>query len=362
MIKDPLVMPQPQLRMLSLLGPTPRPTLDRLLNDLTDWRCLTPPVGSLPSPSDLLAPTFWKTLGAVQADAVIIELNVDQLEQLINDTAATRTRLPAWTNAPFAVIALLNTDQSHHLELAAPLNFDALLAQPYNTDTLNIQLHAALRSFQRRQAAERRQNRLRRLCHTLNGQRQRLQQQVEFVCRDLVTANAQLTTTLNRLQHAYDLQSLLADEFDPRHLLYKALRFIKAQFADASTTLFLHDDDAFAAHIAGPWYEPAAIALLEDAFTETIIPRVADSHQPLLLPDAQTCPNTTAAQRQLFAGLSIMALPLTRPDYPLGVLILYRSAPPAFTPLDQKNALPMLAPLAHAMAARQKLLPLLNMN
>ena len=353
-------MTAPELRILSLLGETPRSPLRALLDGLAPGRWVTPPVGSDPTATDLLDPEYWQTLGAAQADAALIELDSSQLQQLSEAASSARTRLPAWTGAPFAVLALLNSSKGRHLELAGSLHLDALLAQPYNGDTLKQQLHVAVDSHLRRNALERRRQQLHRLCHTLDGQRQRLQQQVEFVCRDLVTANTQLTTTLNRLQHAYDLQSLLADEFDPRYLLYKALRFFKARFVDASAALYLHDDDTFAAHVAGPWYEPGVIAELEDTLVQTVIRRVADSHQPLLLDDAQRCPGTSSVQRRLLAGLSILALPLAGPDNPLGVLILYRPAPPAFTELDQKNALSLLTPLAHAIAARQKLLPLLN--
>ena len=208
-----------------------------------------------------------------------------------------------------------------------------------------------------------RYERMRQLLKVTNHRRRRLRDKVDLLCKDLVHSNQQFTDTLHGLRRAYEFQSSLAGEFDLRYLLYKALREMKSDLSDAGAAIYLCDSDEFAAHLASAWFEQGAdIAELEELFQQTLVLQALDNQRPILVPDGAKWQSIPAPQRELLRGISLMALPVIFADESVGVVIFYRPLARPFTEAERNQLLPLLKPLAQAIASVRKLQGLILQN
>ena len=219
----------------------------------------------------------------------------------------------------------------------------------------HILLKALERSRGRFQIAKRYQK-MQHVFHKVNRSRRILRDKVDLLCQDLVHSNVELINSLRLLRSAYDFQSDLTGEFDLRYLLHKALRQIKEQIDDSNALIYLCHSKEIEAHISGPWYDSQHdLAEIAEFLKQTAVAKTASSRNPLLVPNAAQWQDILPPQRNMLAGLSLMALPVVLDDEILGVLVIYRDCARPLGPADSTAVQPLISPLARAIAAIQKL-------
>ena len=200
-----------------------------------------------------------------------------------------------------------------------------------------------------------RNHKLRQLCRQLNRKRRQLRDKVDLLCRDLVYSNGELTQTLLQLRRVYDFQNDLSGEFDLRYLLHKALRSLREQLPDSSAAIYLCSSGAFEAHVAGAWYDQVQdIADIEQALEKSVVKKVLETKQAVLIDDAGESKEILPADRKTLSGLSLLVPGIWLEGKIIGVVAVYRQAGNAFTQKDINSIQPLLSPLARAINAAQK--------
>jgi hypothetical protein len=277
-------------------------------------------------------------------------------EQVGERTFGPFTRSGDLSQKQPAVIAVLCDDSVHDAVRAAQLDFDGILAAPFNAELVEQGLAHATALRDRRMRLISRHNKLRGLCRNINVKRRHLRQKVDLLCQDLVKSNGELNHRVEKLRSAYDFQSSLSGQFDLHYMLNKALQQIKNQFAESSAAIYLCETGLFEAHLAGSWYDdPRDIADLEASFSETAVAKIFSGAPSVLVEDAGEWPAINAQLRHNMLGLSLLALPVTTQSGMAGVIILYRSAGKPFAPSDRITIAPYLPPLGQSIESLLKL-------
>jgi len=307
----------------------------------------------------------WVTSGM---DVLLVQLGeLDRIRRpgKINDFIYPGKELfgPAAAKDNPALVAVLSDGSIHEAVRAARLDFDGIIALPVQAEHLEEIILSALARRRRKLKIARRYGRMRKLCRHINRSRRQLREKVDIICRDLVRSNQQLTHTLQRMNRAYDLQDELMGEFDMSYMLHKALRQIKQQLPQSSTLIYLAASGEIEAHISGSWYDSKYdIAQIEETAKATIIEKVIETRQPVLVADGGKWLEIPEAQRELLAGLSLLALPVTEEGEFLAVLVIYRPAQPPLSQKEKQDMLALIGPLARAIFSIQKLQHHLSLN
>jgi hypothetical protein len=315
-------------------------------------------------PDLIVEPSFWEKLPVDKNDAVLLPLSQDdltQLQRLYRQRSTGRYVGGFWSHLPAAMVAVLTDDSIADAVTAAQLDFDGIMARPFHQEQCMALLRNAVERGKRRRYLANRFDKLQQLFRQANRNRHHLRNKVDLLCRDLVQSNVDLASTLQTLCKAYDFQSDITGEFDMRFMLHKALRQIKDQLEQSNAAIYLCRSGEFDAHIVGPWYDgPGQTAELETLFADTIVPAALDSRSCITIPDAAEWSDISDSYRQQLAGLSLMALPVTKEQELLAVIVLYRDCISPFTSADKDSVTPLLTPFAQAIESLQRLEHLLT--
>lgn len=104
---------------------------------------------------------------------------------------------------------------------------------------LSARILSAAKRAQRSRQREDRVRRLRRLCHQLNSARQEVSGHVGTLCNDLVAAYRDLSTQMDDVSVASELNSLLRQELEIESLLRTLLEFLLAKIGATNAGIFL---------------------------------------------------------------------------------------------------------------------------
>lgn len=303
---------------------------------------------------DIIRREYWLNVCQNDIDAVLVPVNAETLNVLEKSALRSGHRHPGasgfWAWLPTAVIAVLGDDSVHLAVQAAKCDFDGILSQPYESDTVSRQLSLAIHRSDNRYALHRRYHKMHHLFHRINQDRRHLRDKVDLLCHDLVHSNAHLTNTLQEMCRAHDFLGKITGEFDQKYMLYKALRIIKQRFADSSALIFLCDSNDFEAHICGVWdeleHDPETLetGLKTSVITETILSRQSRS-----LANVAQAESLSPGEKAILAGLSILTHPIILEDELMGVLVIYRDDKTPFAAADAATARTYLYPLARAL-------------
>lgn len=292
--------------------------------------------------------SFWSCLG-IMPDVILLPVSSDDLDRL-SRVIDQKNHLPT------AVVAVLSDDSLHDAIRAAQLNFDGILAEPFEFGDVYRLLMGAMKRCEKRLFFSQRYHKLRQLLRKTNLDRRTLRNKINLLCQDLVHSNTNLTNTLQSLRKAYDFQNDLTGEFDLNYLLHKSLRHIKEQIDNSSGVIYLCQSKNIEAHISGPWYEgQRELGEIEQLLKNTIITHVIQTKTTLIVPKAGNWQKITGKERRQLKGLSLSAWPITSNEEMTGVLVIYKDDGQPLTPTNSEAMAIYLPPLAHAIKSVQKL-------
>src|SRR5690606_26159418 len=100
-------------------------------------------------------------------------------------------------------------------------------------------IEAAARRAERNRRRDQRVERLKKLCHTLNGARQQVSGQVGELCNDLVEAYRDMSEQLTDVRITGELGALLRQELEIEGLLRTTLEYALARLGPTNAAIFL---------------------------------------------------------------------------------------------------------------------------
>lgn len=308
--------------------------------------------------------SFWSAWPIDKTDVVLLPLTSSDLEilqsRLMQNPPCPEAVIGFWSWLPAAIVVVLVDDSLSDAVLAAQLDFDGIVTEPFQMSNMQQLLSNAIIRSQRRYRLAQRHHKLHHVLRKVNRNRHYLRDKVDLLCRDLVQSNMELTNTLQDMRRAYTLQSDLTGEFDMRLMLHKALRLIKEQVDDSNVAVYICDSGDFDAHIVGAWYDqPSDMNELEKLFQKTIVERIQEQQHEILIPNAGTWRDICAQHRKKLAGLSILGLPIIIDNKLLGIMVLYRNVDQPLGPKEKEIVTPLLFPFGQAIEALQKITHLL---
>ncbi len=263
--------------------------------------------------------------------------------------------LPLANIRPAVIVWLSNVDVRQALKVAQ-INPDGIITPQNSPEEIDGIIANAIVKRERQHKIYRRYLKLRKLCRKHHHNHKKLEQKVDLICQDIVKSNVQLGATLEKLRKAYDFQNSLTGEFDLRYMLHKALRHIKEHITDSNAAIYLTEYDDFEAHIFGPWYDNEPdIQQIEYALRQSIIERVLQNQQMIMVADGVDLTFAHNAQRDELAGLSLLAVPVIHQYQLVAILVIYRNSEVPLAEDDLQSALLFARPLASAIAALSKL-------
>lgn len=114
-----------------------------------------------------------------------------------------------------------------------------LISPRTRTNEVLRRVEAAARRAERNRRRDERVERLRKLCHTLNGARQQVSGQVGELCNDLVEAYRDMSDQLTDVRMTGELSALLRQELEIEGLLRTTLEYALARLGPTNAAVFL---------------------------------------------------------------------------------------------------------------------------
>lgn len=114
-----------------------------------------------------------------------------------------------------------------------------LISPRTRTGEVLRRVEAAARRAERNRRREQRVERLKKLCHTLNGARQQVSGQVGDLCNDLVEAYRDMSEQLTDVRMTGELGALLRQELEIEGLLRTTLEYALAKLGPTNAAIFL---------------------------------------------------------------------------------------------------------------------------
>ena len=315
------------------------------------------PAQSAPGPDrldELADGTFWERLDLGQYDIILLEMSSGELAQLarrLSDHPSHQADVfGAWRPASAAVVAVLSDSAVDDAVYAAQLGFDGIIAKPFDQKTCQLRLQLAWDRYCRRTRMVQRHYRLRKLCGAVNRKRRQLRDQVDLLCRDLVSSNVELTRTLHDFRELYDFQTQLTGQFDLQHMLYTALRQIRTRLGQANAAVYLCASDDFEAHLTDAWCDGQLdVTDTQDVFNKTVVRRIIATGRPMTNVGSDDWPTLRQNDRAILGKISLIAVPLIAEGQMIGVVIVYRPIADRLSNQDLTTIVPLLGPMAHAV-------------
>lgn len=191
----------------------------------------------------------------------------------------------------------------------------------------------------------------------LRNRRQRLAEQVELVCRDLVGGYHRAIEKLLELQSQQDCRAAIDGQLQIKPLLGTILRYLSDSFNGASGAVFLFPLSAARARLftttgGGP---PANIEDYDQTLIKGIIEQTLQSQVPLLgnySYDFNQAGADGSDSAQPFAGLSprsLLASGLYVHERPIGAVVLQRRGQNPFTSQATERLAHLISPIANSI-------------
>lgn len=114
-----------------------------------------------------------------------------------------------------------------------------LISPRTRTGEVLRRIEAAARRAERNRRRDKRVERLKKLCHTLNGARQQVSGQVGELCNDLVEAYRDMSEQLTDVRITGELGALLRQELEIEGLLRTTLEYALARLGPTNAAIFL---------------------------------------------------------------------------------------------------------------------------
>ena len=315
---------------------------------------------------DVTTITFWKKISKLNPDAVLLPLSSTDIQQLKDNNDDNSSNIfdahRPWQYVNSAIIVVLTGDNIHDAVLAAQLDFDGIITEPFANGHIQNIIKGAIERKEQKNKLNARYHRLQRVIKAINQNRHILQNKVDLLCNDLVQSNRDIAGKMNEMSKAYDFQKSLTGEFDLKYMLHKALKHIAHNHPDTNAAIYLCDTDKIEVMLMDSWFDgEVSPQQLEHCLKNSIIPATIDKNDTIIVNEAgrhnafpgQCCNNLN--------GLSICGIPIRHSAHNEGILILYRSETKPFTSDELEQLDPIITPMSRSIEALLNLQDMLEM-
>ena len=340
------------IKILSILDGDLADSFNSFLSEDADFT-LTADNASF-SPEDIMSPLYWRHIGNRGQNAIIIPLSSLELEELkdtanADESSMFDTRRP-WQYVNSAVIVALSGDNIHDAVLAAQMDFDGIIAEPFVDGHLQIIIKDAIDRKIQKNKLNARHQRLQRVIKVLNHNRHILQGKVDLLCNDLVQSNRDMAGRMKEMSKAYDFQKNLTGEFDLKYMLQKALIQITGEKKHTNAAIYLCETDKIEVMVMDSWFDgEISPSQLESCLKNSIIPITIETNDSLIVNNAGEFKCFSDNCCQILNGLCMCSIPLSHNGHTEGILILYRSQSMPFADKIMDELEPIIAPLSRSI-------------
>ena len=317
------------------------------------------------NPEDISSPTFWDHVGNKGQDAVIIPLSSEELEGLketVNTDVSNMfdTHRP-WQYVNAAVIVALSGDNIHDAVLAAQMDFDGIIAEPFVDGHLQVIVQDGIERKIQKNKLNAKYKRLQRVLKVINQNRHILQSKVDLLCNDLVQSNRDMAGRMKEISKAYDFQKNLTGEFDLKYMLQKALLQITGKKKHTNAAVYLCETETIEVMLMDSWFDGELTPKqLEACLKNSIIPVTLEAGDSLIINKAGSFKCFSEKCCANLNGLSMCSVPLSHNGHIEGILILYRSDSMPFENTILDELTPIIAPLSRSIEGLLKLQEMLS--
>ena len=164
-----------------------------------------------------------------------------------------------------------------------------IIVKPINLQELNERVYVALNRRKSNRQQERRIQRLRRICKKLDGVRQEVAQQVDVLCKDLVTAYQELADQMQHAVRTSEYASLIKSELDLESLLRTTLEYLIEKCGPCNVAIFLPSTSGeyeLGGYVNYDCTMDSADMMLQH-MADIVAPLVAERNTPIHLTDNQ---------------------------------------------------------------------------
>ena len=314
---------------------------------------------------DITQGEFWHKLSNQNADAVLLPLSSTDLQILknshIEDSNIFDIHRP-WQYFESAVIAVLTGDDIHDAVLAAQMDFDGILTEPF--DGFNIQsiIKTAIDRKEQKCKLNKRYERLQRVIKAINQNRHILQSKVDLLCNDLVQNNRDIAGKMKEMSQAYDFQRSLTGEFDLKYMLHKALQHISNNHPDTNSAVYICETEKIEVMISDSWFDgEVSPQQIENCLKNSIIPATLAKNDTVIINNIECESEFPQQCMKNLDGLSICGIPIRHSIHNEGILVLYRSNAKPFTREELESLAPIVTPMSRSIEALLNLQDMLEM-
>lgn len=316
--------------------------------------------------NDITTLSFWKKMSRINPDAILLPLSSLDIQELKNkydeNTNMFDSHRP-WQYINSAVIVYLTGDNIHDAVIAAQLDFDGILTEPFAGDHVLKVIQNAIERKTQKNKLNARYHRLQRVIKAINQNRHILQSKVDLLCNDLVQNNRDIAGKMREMSNAYDFQKSLTGEFDLKYMLHKALKHIADNHPNTNAAIYLCDTDKIEIMMMDSWFDGEITPQqLENCLKNSIIPATIAKNDTVIVNKAGEYCKFPGQCCQYLSGLSICGIPIRHSVHNEGILIFYRSETNPFTLDEIEQLSPIITPMSRSIEALLNLQDMLEMS
>jgi DNA-binding response OmpR family regulator len=262
-----------------------------------------------PSPIDLVLISRSVGEGAKASNGVAF---LDELRQLAPGTKA---------------VVLLGKRTFDDSVLAMRAGAIDVFVLPMDDVDLAGRVEAALLRSRTNQLHEDRIARLTRICRRLNTAREEIGDQVELLCKELVSAYEDTSEQLQDVAMTTEFRTLLRQELDLEELLRSALEYLLVKTGPTNAAVFLPDDGeewSLGAYVNCDCPRESISSLL-DQLGEAVCPQMADETDLVRFDDTAEFAEWVGADVDVLAQSQVIAFACMHEARCMAIIVLFRN-------------------------------------
>ena len=160
---------------------------------------------------------------------------------------------------------------------------------------------------------------------SLRARHRKQAQQIDILCRDMVSAHRDFSLQLTRLNFAVTFYKTLLSAGGREDLLQTAVRAIRTQIEETGAAVFVLGEAGFEVHAAEPGVaEPVETQAFQEWFTRPLVDQISRTNRVCSL--EQLLRMGLQGPPAVLKTLSAAAVPLGRFGQGLGFIFVYRQA------------------------------------
>ncbi len=201
-----------------------------------------------------------------------------------------------------------------------------LLPKPLDLEDTNRRVREALARQDKSKAPIRRVRRLRKLCKKLNQDREKVSQQVDILCNDLVTAYQELAEQMQQVVQSSEYGALVKHELDLEQALRTTLEFLVQKAGPTNAAIFLPatmDEYSLGGYVNYDCPGDTADMLL-DHLADVVAPKLTDRDELEHIQSDQQMEAWIGDDAAYLAESELIAFSARHDDETLAVIALFR--------------------------------------